>query len=39
MANVFANVLSFLAGIVNNEVSTFTLFGAWAEEECPKEML
>ena len=39
MANVFANVLSFLAGIVNNEVSTFNLFVAWAEEECPKEML
>ncbi len=39
MANIFANVLSFLSGMINNSVSTFTLFGTWAEEECPKEML
>ncbi len=39
MANVFANVLSFFAGIINNSVSNFSLFGSWAEEECPKEML
>ncbi len=39
MANIFANVLTFLAGMVNNSVSTFSLFGNWSEEECPKEML
>ena len=39
MANVFASVLSFVSNIVNNEVSTFTIFGSWGEEECPKEML
>lgn len=39
MANLFANVLSFVAGIVNNGVSTFSLLGAWDETDCPKEML
>ncbi len=39
MANVFANVLSALAKVMNNGVSTFTVFCAWDETECPKEML
>ena len=39
MANVFANVLSALAKIANNGVSTFTYLGFFDETECPKEML
>lgn len=39
MANIFANVLSFLTGIINNNTSSFTLLATWDETECPKEML
>lgn len=39
MANIFANVLSALAKVANNSVSTFTYLGTWDETECPKEML
>lgn len=39
MANIFANVLSALAKVSNNSVSTFTVLGIWDETECPKEML
>lgn len=39
MATIFANILSGLAKIANNGVSTFTWLGSWDETECPKEML
>ncbi len=39
MANVFANVLTALAKIANNGVSTFTWLGYWDETKCPEEML
>ncbi len=39
MANMFANVLSALAKIANNGVSTFTYLGFFDETECPEEML
>ena len=39
MAHILANILSALAGVVNNGVSTFTWTGFWDETECPEEML
>ena len=39
MASIFASVLSALANVVNNGVSTFTFFGFWDEAECPEEIL
>lgn len=39
MASIFANVLSALAGLVNNGISTFTVLISWDETECPEEML
>ncbi len=39
MATALANILSALAKVVNNGVSTFTIYGIWNEDECPKEML
>lgn len=39
MASILASVLSALAGIVNNGVSTFTLLGYFDESECPEELL
>ena len=39
MASILASVLSALAGVVNNGVSTFTYLGLWDETECPEEML
>lgn len=39
MATIFANMLSALAKIMNNGVSTFTVYGVWNETDCPKEML
>lgn len=39
MATIFANVLSALAKVINNGVSTFTWYGFWDETECPDEML
>lgn len=39
MANIFANVLSALAKVANNGMSTFTILVCWDETECPKEML
>ena len=39
MASIFANVLSALAGVLNNGVSTYTIFFMWDETECPEEML
>ncbi len=39
MAAMFANILSALAKIANNGVSTFTFWGFWDETECPEEML
>ncbi len=39
MAVIFASMLSGLASVVNNGVSTFSLFWIWDETECPEEML
>ena len=39
MASIFASVLSALAGIVNNGVSTFTILLTWDETDCPEELL
>ena len=39
MASILASILSALAGVLNNGVSTFTYFGAWDEANCPEEML
>ncbi len=39
MASILASVLSALAGVVNNGVSTFTWWGAWDESDCPEELL
>lgn len=39
MAMVFANMISGLAKVVNNGVSTYTIMGFWDETECPEEML
>lgn len=39
MATIFGNMLSALAKVVNNGVSTFTIFGLWDETDCPDEIL
>lgn len=39
MASIFANILSALAGVMNNGVSTFTVLLTWDETECPEELL
>ncbi len=39
MASIFASVLSALANVVNNGVSTFTWLAIWDETECPEELL
>lgn len=39
MSAIFANVLSALAKVMNNGVSTFTYMGFWDETKCPEEML
>lgn len=39
MSTIFANVLSALAKVMNNGVSTFTYLGLWDETDCPEEML
>ncbi len=39
MANIFANVLSALAKVANNGVSTYCFWAAWEESECPKDMI
>jgi hypothetical protein len=39
MAMFVANLLTVLAKVASNGVSTFTFFGFWDEEECPEEML
>ena len=39
MASIFASVLSALAGIVNNGVSTYTIMLTWDETDCPEELL
>ena len=39
MASILANVLSALAGVVSNGVSTFTWTGLWDETDCPEELL
>lgn len=39
MAVIVANMLSALAKVVNNGVSTYTILGIWDESECPDEIL
>lgn len=39
MTTILGNVLSALAKVMNNGVSTFTYFGAWDETDCPDEIL
>lgn len=39
MATIFGNMLSALAKVFNNGVSTFTLLGFFDETDCPNEIL
>lgn len=39
MATIFGNMLSALAKVLNNGVSTFTFLGYFDETDCPDEIL
>lgn len=39
MATIFGNMLSALAKVLNNGVSTFTWYGYFDETDCPDEIL
>lgn len=39
MATIFGSMLSALAKVMNNSVSTFTIFGFFDETDCPDEIL
>lgn len=39
MATMFGNMLSALAKVLNNGVSTFTFLGYFDETDCPDEIL